>query len=150
MRSLTFSSRPGCPRCLKYQDVPKLWSFWVIWKPRERFQSWDIRVYFISFQLDHTVEHAFYEICKICEIVKKLTTLAVAENLSVFPGHLFLEQPVAVLPLRQPFPTIWAVRSCYAAFASSIWIWPRHYKSRFFIPGFCHKIWSLTTHPWIS
>ena len=27
MRSLTFSSRPGGPRCLKYQNVPKLRSF---------------------------------------------------------------------------------------------------------------------------
>ena len=55
MRSLTFSSRPGGHRCLKYQNVPKSRSFWAIGKPRERFQSWDIRVYFISFQLDHTV-----------------------------------------------------------------------------------------------
>ena len=55
MRSLTFSSRPGGPRCLKYQNVPKLRSFWAIGKPRERFQSWDIGVYFISVPSDHTV-----------------------------------------------------------------------------------------------
>ena len=55
MRSLTVSSRPGGPRCLKYQNVPKLRSFWAIVKPRERFQSWDIRVYFISVLNDHTV-----------------------------------------------------------------------------------------------
>ena len=55
MRSLAFSSRPGGPRWLKYQNVPKLRSFWAIGKPRERFQSWDIGVYFIALQLDHTV-----------------------------------------------------------------------------------------------
>ena len=53
--SLTFSNRPGGLRCLKYQNVPKLRSFWPIGKPRERFQSWDIRVYFISVPNDHTV-----------------------------------------------------------------------------------------------
>ena len=55
MRSLKFSSRPGGPRCLKYQNVPKLRSFWPIGKPRERFQSRVIKVYFIPFLLDHTV-----------------------------------------------------------------------------------------------
>ena len=55
MRSLTFSSRPGGPRCLKYQNVPKLRSFWANGKPREKFQSWDIRVYFIPVPNDHTV-----------------------------------------------------------------------------------------------
>ena len=47
--SLTFSNRPGGLRCLKYQNVPKLRSFWPIGKPRERFQSSDIRVYFMIF-----------------------------------------------------------------------------------------------------
>ena len=63
MRPLTFSSRPRGPRCLKYQNVPKLRSFWAIGKPRERFQSWDIRVYFISVPNDHTVAiiyHNYY------------------------------------------------------------------------------------------
>ena len=55
MKVLTFSRRPEGPRCLKYQNVPKFRSFWAIGKPRERFQIWDIRVYFIALQLDHTV-----------------------------------------------------------------------------------------------
>ena len=55
IETLTFSRRPEGPRCLKYQNVPKLQSFWAIGKPRERFQSWDIRVYFISVPMDHTV-----------------------------------------------------------------------------------------------
>ena len=55
MRSLTFSSTPGGPRCLKYQNVPKLRSFWATRKPGETFQSWDIRVYFNSVPNDHTV-----------------------------------------------------------------------------------------------
>ena len=40
--ALTFSKRRGCPRCLKYQNVPT-------------FQSWDTRVYFISVSDDHTI-----------------------------------------------------------------------------------------------
>ena len=55
MRSLTFSRRPGGPRGLIYQNVPKIRSFWPIGKLRERFQSWVIRVYFIAVLLDHTV-----------------------------------------------------------------------------------------------
>ena len=34
MRSLTFSRRPGGPKCLKYQNVPKLPTFWPFGKPR--------------------------------------------------------------------------------------------------------------------
>ena len=45
MISLTFSSGPWGPKCLKYQNVPNLGSFWAIGKPWERFQSWDIRIY---------------------------------------------------------------------------------------------------------
>ena len=55
IKSLTFSKRHGGPRCLKYQNVPTLRSFWPIGNPRERFQSWDIRVYFIPVPDDHTV-----------------------------------------------------------------------------------------------
>ena len=55
IRFVTFSSRPGGPRCLKYQNVPELRSFWAIGKPRERFQSWVIRVYFLTVPDDHTV-----------------------------------------------------------------------------------------------
>ena len=58
MGSLTFSINPGGPRCLKYQNVPKLPMFWLIGKPWERFQSWVIRVYFISVPMDHTVARA--------------------------------------------------------------------------------------------
>ena len=56
IKALTFSRRPEGPRCLKYWNVPKLWLFWAIGKHRERFQSWDIRVYFIPVPDDHTVE----------------------------------------------------------------------------------------------
>ena len=55
IRFMTFSSRPGGPRCFKYQNVPELRSFWAIGKPRERFQSWVIRVYFLTVPDDHTV-----------------------------------------------------------------------------------------------
>ena len=53
--ALTFSNRPGGLRSLIYQNVPKIRTFWLIGKPRERFQSWVIRVYFIAVLLDHTV-----------------------------------------------------------------------------------------------
>ena len=39
MRILNFFSRPEDPKCLKYQNVPNLGSFWAIGKPWERFQS---------------------------------------------------------------------------------------------------------------
>ena len=55
IKALTFSKRREGPRCLKYQNVPKLRSFWPIGKPWEMFQSWDIRVYFVSVPNDHTV-----------------------------------------------------------------------------------------------
>ena len=55
MISLTFSSGPWGPKCLKYQNVPNLGSFRAIGKRWERFQSWDIRIYFISVPKDHTV-----------------------------------------------------------------------------------------------
>ena len=55
MGSGTFSIKPGGPRCLKYQNVPNLPTSWPIGKPLERFQSWVIRVYFISVPMDHTV-----------------------------------------------------------------------------------------------
>ena len=55
MDSLTFCNRPEGPKCLKYQNVPKLRSFWAIGKPHERFQSRVIKVYFIPLLLDHTV-----------------------------------------------------------------------------------------------
>ena len=55
MRILNFFSRPGDPKCLKYQNVPNLGSFWAIGKPWERFQSGDIRIYFIPVPKDHTV-----------------------------------------------------------------------------------------------
>ena len=54
IRFLTISSRLGGPRCLKYQNIIKLRSFWHIKKPRERLQSWVIRVYFLSVPNDHT------------------------------------------------------------------------------------------------
>ena len=54
IRFVIFSSRPGGPRCLKYQNVPELQSFWAIGKPRERFQSWVIRVYFLTVPDDHS------------------------------------------------------------------------------------------------
>ena len=62
MRSLWFCSRPGAPKCLKYQNVQKLRSFWPIGKPRERFQSWVITVYFIPLLLDHTVQDSTTEV----------------------------------------------------------------------------------------
>ena len=55
MRILNFFSRPEDPKCLKYQNVPHLGSFWAIGKPWERFQSGDIRIYFIPVPKDHTV-----------------------------------------------------------------------------------------------
>ena len=55
MRILNFFSRPEDPKCLKYQNVPNLGSFWAIGKPWERFQSGDIRIYFIPVPKDHTV-----------------------------------------------------------------------------------------------
>ena len=48
MRSLTFSSISGGPRCLKYQNVPKIRSFWPYVKLPERFQSQVIIVYFLT------------------------------------------------------------------------------------------------------
>ena len=57
MISLTFSSGPWGSKCLKYQNVSNLGSFWAIGKPWERFQSWDIRIYFIPVPKDHTVVH---------------------------------------------------------------------------------------------
>ena len=51
----TFSSISGGPRCLKYQNVPKLRSFWPIGKPRSRFQSRVIKVYFSSVPDNHSV-----------------------------------------------------------------------------------------------
>ena len=62
MISLTFSSGPWGPKCLKYQNVPNLGSFRAIGKPWERFQSWDIRIYFIPVPKDHTVA---FRICKV-------------------------------------------------------------------------------------
>ena len=56
MRILNFFSRPEDPKCLKYQNVPNLGSFWAIGKPWKRFQSWDIRIYFIPVPNDHTVQ----------------------------------------------------------------------------------------------
>ena len=47
----TFSSISGGPRCLKYQNVPKLRSFW----PRSRFQSRVIKVYFLTVPDNHSV-----------------------------------------------------------------------------------------------
>ena len=38
LRILNFFSRPEDPKCLKYQNVPNLGSFWAIGKPWERFQ----------------------------------------------------------------------------------------------------------------
>ena len=35
MRILNFFSRPEDPKCLKYQNVPNLGSFWAIGKPWE-------------------------------------------------------------------------------------------------------------------
>ena len=61
IKSLTFSKRRGGPRCPKYQNVPTSWSFWPIGNPWERFQSWDIRVYFIPVPDDHTVPQIFIE-----------------------------------------------------------------------------------------
>ena len=58
IKALTFSKRREGPRCPKYQNVPTLRSFWPIGKPREMFQSWDIRVYFIAVPNDHTVDTA--------------------------------------------------------------------------------------------
>ena len=55
MISLTFSSGPWGPKCLKYQNVPHLGSFWAIGKPWERFQRWDIIIYFIPVPKDHTI-----------------------------------------------------------------------------------------------
>ena len=55
IKSLTFSKRRGGPRCLKYQNVSTVRSFSPIGNPRERFQSWDIRIYFIPVPKDHTV-----------------------------------------------------------------------------------------------
>ena len=55
MRILNFFSRPEDPKCLKYPNVPKLGPFWAIGKPWERFQSWDIRIYFIPVPKNHTV-----------------------------------------------------------------------------------------------
>ena len=46
IRFVTFCSRPGGPRCLKCQNGIKL---------RERFQSWVIKVYFLTVSNDHTV-----------------------------------------------------------------------------------------------
>ena len=59
MRSLTFSRRPGGPRCLKYQNVPQFWSSWAIGKSWERFQSWVISVYFLTIPDDHTISLSF-------------------------------------------------------------------------------------------
>ena len=39
MRILNFFSRPEDPKCLKYQNVPNLGSFWAIGKPWERFRA---------------------------------------------------------------------------------------------------------------
>ena len=55
IKALTFSRRPEGPRCLAYQNVPKLRSFWPIGKPWERFQSWDTRIYFLTVPDDYTV-----------------------------------------------------------------------------------------------
>ena len=55
IRSLTFSGRPRGPKCLKYQNVPIWGLFWPIGKPWEMFQSWVIKVYFISVLMEHTV-----------------------------------------------------------------------------------------------
>ena len=61
IKSLTFSKRRGGPRCLKYQNVPTSRSFWPIGNPWERFQSWDIRIYFIPVPKDHTVALTWQE-----------------------------------------------------------------------------------------
>ena len=74
IKSLTFSKRHGCPRCLKYQNVPTLPSFWPIGNPRERFQSWDIRVYFISVSNDHTVQLRTWIHDNLCYLTIKSDT----------------------------------------------------------------------------
>ena len=43
------------PGVSKNKNVLKLRSFWPIGKPRERFQSWVIRVYFVSVPNNHIV-----------------------------------------------------------------------------------------------
>ena len=63
IKALTFSRRPGSSKCLKYQNVPELRWFWAIGTPRERFQSWNIRVYFLTVPGDHTF--LFKEIWKM-------------------------------------------------------------------------------------
>ena len=83
MKSVTFSSRPRGPKCCKYQNVPMWELFWAIGKPRERFQSWVIKVYFISFPMDQTVfgsnvslegKKIFWNIGKVCQGQRWLTT----------------------------------------------------------------------------
>ena len=52
---LIFSSWPGGPKCLKYQNVPYMHKFWHIGKPWGRFQCWVRRIYFMTVPDDHTV-----------------------------------------------------------------------------------------------
>ena len=92
--SLTISNRPRGLRCLKYQNVPKLRLFWPIGKPREMFQSWDIRVYFIPVPDDHTVignlkttRECKWRQLTLCDETKILTN---TETETFYPRQIFL------------------------------------------------------------
>ena len=80
MRILNFFSRPEDPKCLKYQNVPNLGSFWAIGKPWERFQSGDIRIYFIPVPKDHTVIH---HKCTVRDFYTNLMNLQATTPLSI-------------------------------------------------------------------
>ena len=83
MISLTFSSGPWGPKCLKYQNVPNLGSFRAIGKPWERFQSWDIRIYFIPVPKDHTVDNVvMYQNRSISGMVLVLLICCLQEKVS--------------------------------------------------------------------
>ena len=90
MRILNFFSRPEDPKCLKYQNVPNLGSFWAIGKPWERFQSWDIRIYFISVPKDHTVSqrnHAYFRIA-VGKVLDLYYYWSLVRDLFSCPGQL--------------------------------------------------------------
>ena len=86
MRYLPFSSWPEVPKCLKYQNVPKLRSFWAIWKPWEMFLSWDMRVYFIPVPNDHTVFADFLQLITVLLLLITDFLPVITPFLLVFKG----------------------------------------------------------------
>ena len=109
MRILNFFSRPEDPKCLKYQNVPNLGSFWAIGKPWERFQSWDIRIYFIPVPKDHTVAGLPQSQLSILECVQFTWNFGSRPKVWIYGGSRIAKQK----PHRKLIVAcVWSTQAC--------------------------------------